>query len=217
MKSLLALMLLLGFSHSLMAETCTSELRNRNDLIINTFDGWGYSRAEACAESRRACRSELDWRLRSGSYPGAYCQDQMSGPYDPRPTQYRCFANMRRGNGAHIGSFRGLSNFSQQQACSQALRDCHSDLRRRQSRGMNPRAYCEIDRGTSQPPRDPRRDVVTRSCQSELIGPAGRVRRVLTATAQGPRSDRSVARIACARAMKMCQSIRNGRQSCRIR
>lgn len=221
MNKLLWALVGLALSGAVMAETCTTDLRNRNGLLINSFDGWGYTMNEACRESRRECLQELEWRLRSGSYPGAYCEDQNRGPYDPTPRQYRCFANMNRGNGAHIASFRGLSNFSQQQACTEALRDCQGDLRRRQSRGQNPRAYCEIDRvgnpGPRPGPGNPPGGVVTVACSAELLGPAGRVRRVLTATAQGRRADQSVRRIACERAMKQCQAVRNARQSCRIR
>ncbi len=205
------------------AATCTSELRNRNHIRISSFSGYGSSTYEACLDSREQCNEELAWRLRTGNYPGAYCIDLSSAP---DPVYYFCYSNLRLANGAYVASYRGRSQYSQQEACSNALRTCYTDLRRRQNSSRYYNAYCEIDQHrrpvptpiptpTPMPTPPPGTDV-TRTCEAALLSDSGQVLQVFSASVTGDRNDRTIGREACDQAMKKCMAMRSGSESCRL-
>ncbi len=231
MKLVLLLIVTTFFSYQALAETCTTELRNRNHIVISSFDGWGQSMSEACFESRLQCNDELSWRLDSGNYPGAYCID-LNAPTPPPTSEYACYSNLRLANGSYVASYRGKSRYTEQEACSNALRTCYTDLRRRQNNSRYYNAYCEIDRNRRPvPPRpnptptpspwptpdpDPTPGTVTRTCQSALLSDTGDVIQVFTASLTGNSSDRSLGREACDTAMEKCEAVRSGSESCRL-
>lgn len=220
MKVLLVIIVTLLMALSAQAITCTSELRNRNHHLVSSFQGQGTSTFEACRNSRAECNDELVWRLRTGNYPGAYCID--INP-DPDPYYYFCYSNLRLSNNAYVASYRGSSEYSEQEACSNALRTCYTDLTRRQNNSRYYNAYCEIDRHRRPTPLPlptpaptPYPGDVTRTCQAALLSNNGEVIQVLISSVSGNQNDRNIGREACDQAMKKCMAIRTGAQSCRL-
>lgn len=221
MKVLLVIIVNLLMALSAQAITCTSELRNRNHHLVSSFQRWGTSTFEACRKSRAECNDDLAWALRTGNYPGAYCIDINS---DPGPSYYYfCYSNLRLSNSAYVASYRGSSEYSEQEACSNALRTCYTDLTRRQNNSRYYNAYCEIDHRRRPPPGPrptpnptPYPGAVTRTCQAALLSNNGEVIQVLSSSVTGNQDDRNIGREACDQAMKKCMAIRTGSQSCRL-
>lgn len=138
--------------------------------------------------------------------------------------QYVCYSNLRLANGAYVASYRGRSPYTEQEACSNALRTCYTDLHRRQNNSRYRNAYCEIDqRRRPVPPNpnptptpNPDPTIVTRVCHSALLSDEGEIIQTFEASVSGRSDDRTIGREACDLAMKQCMAMRAGSESCRL-
>ena len=130
MKILIMLGLLMMFSTSVFAETCSANLKDRrtND-ILNTYNVTDYDHTYACTRAMEVCERELRW----GYYPNGFCElaDDNRQPPTPPPSRYyqvRCdvglidYNRIIRGFSAVAADYNYRA--AQDRACYAALNMC---------------------------------------------------------------------------------------------
>lgn len=208
MKKLLfavALVLTAGMaSGSAEARQCEAALEDQFGSTLQRFSARGMDRQDACMQARRQCKRELV--LRSRGHRRLNCR-VIERRLPPR--RVTCSASIVTMRGRSIDFFRGMG-FDRRSACSQARQMCSQELRRRQRRGQNPRAVCQVDgRGNG----GGHGQMVNRTCSVDRIGRGGRLRQSHTAMATG-RQGTGVKQRACNKAQRQCEMASNMRQHC---
>ncbi|MAX65890.1 MAG: hypothetical protein QF441_08425 [Bacteriovoracaceae bacterium] len=153
--SVFALSLTFFVSAQAEAAQCKVELENGRGRLLDTFTGWGYSRADACREANRDCRRAI----RSGYYRARILNCNIV--QDRRIVLRSCQANLRGPRGRLMRSFWAnaqgpIRTGVKARACQKARRKC-MDFKRRNGRY---RASCEVERRAGRDrdiPRYPRR------------------------------------------------------------
>ena len=135
-------------SNEASAAQCTFELQNGRGRLLQTFQGWGYSRGEACRDAINSCR-----RVKDARYYRAPIQRCVESRLTPRPrprrpiprpaprprVEQKCKAKLTGPLG--FGTVKTFERFSwsKRAACDIALNACFD-----YQRVVNLGGYCKI-------------------------------------------------------------------------
>lgn len=131
MKALISIMALVmtmaAYSNDAQARSCTVLMKNQRGLTVNSFNGWGYDRREACRQATRQCERAV-W---NGNRPGQlYCEIALNGGGYGHQVTRNCSTQLIGPRGRTIEYFQARATGQvrtgvKQQACRKALRKCN--------------------------------------------------------------------------------------------